>query len=400
MPRIARKGDSVRRSFSPIEVTLKWTDMSGDTDFDLAIVYTRKGSNEVGVCWGQDLGSLDGYPFMRHSGDAIGDDEEEEVLIEQPDAFDSIWVFVWDYGDSDAESGGVVGGEPTDLGAGSVTACLVDDHAIETEVPLVASSTPANCFCIATLDCTGSEIAVSNTSASGVLSGLTSTKELLGIVGADQPSFVHASIGSKGGTEPISRPSLSPQDMMGTVRTMLANHAAHQKQRGNNSQVLALVHENNVVNEAKRLGFDEQPVRNAIDSWLHKNSWDRFDELHKRCVKHISSAREGAWVKNRGIRNATKACEMLGYPDHSTKRLVDEVLEEMGCQTEADVDQEWMAGVEHYLRTNSITEKYKKKDFASMQSIVTSKGFDPDRAKSKLQTHLEGLNLKLKTGWF
>lgn len=185
--KIAKKRSTTSGSFSQLEVTLQWSDMGEDVDFDLAVMYKPKGSNDIGLVWPLNLGESTSFPFMKHSGDEAGDDSEEQVFIEKAGEMDKIWIFVWEYGDSDTDKGGMLEGIPARFQDGTVSVVIEDDQGNQTEVSLATDGAGANCCCIAILDCTGEQIELNNTSSAGLIKELADTEQLMAIANGETP---------------------------------------------------------------------------------------------------------------------------------------------------------------------------------------------------------------------
>ena len=184
--KIARKKPSSKGpAFSRLEVSLAWSGI--DADLDLAVMFKPKGSSEIGLCWGLDVGSLSEFPFMLHSGDEAGDDAEETVVIQDPSAIEKAWIFVWEYGDDETGQGGMLEGVPARFDEGEISVIIEDDLGNETEVSLETVGAGANCCCIAILDCSGDEIELSNQSSAGLIHDLAETEQLLDVVNGRTP---------------------------------------------------------------------------------------------------------------------------------------------------------------------------------------------------------------------
>jgi hypothetical protein len=218
-------------------------------------------------------------------------------------------------------------------------------------------------------------------------------------------SFRHQSIPRKGQAKVPKVPLVkvpvgadSPKDFRTLVRETMNGLALQQRNTGN-CQVLFPEHEATVIQIGERHGFETSDVTRTINRWLESNNWVRFDALQEKCTSRLDSAKKGSVVLTSGIRNAEKACQQYRLPAHRVEKLIQSALEEMGAKSEPAADKIWQEHVGHYLRTNGITKKYKKDDFADMLGMVTATGFDQDRASSKLTEHLMEQGLVLKSGW-
>lgn len=203
--------------------------------------------------------------------------------------------------------------------------------------------------------------------------------------------------GGSDGAGPVGADSA--KDLRTVVRETM-NGLAEQQRNAGGCQVLFPEHEATVVQIGARHGFKDSDVAKTLNRWLERHNWLRFEVLRDKCISRLESAKKGSVVLASGIRNAEKACQQYRLPAHRVEKLIQSALEEMGAKSEVATDKIWQEHVGHYLRTNGITNKYKKDDFANMLRMVTATGFDQDRGSSKLTEYLTEQGLVLKSGWF
>jgi hypothetical protein len=87
-----------------IKITLKW---STDTDLDLCVFFKQKNGANGGVFSNEyrgkkkDLGSLDSFPYIKHSGDqkepSLGAASSEEIKIAKLDDMDTVYLCIVNY---------------------------------------------------------------------------------------------------------------------------------------------------------------------------------------------------------------------------------------------------------------------------------------------------------------
>jgi uncharacterized protein involved in tellurium resistance len=102
---LKRKGEAAPFTFNErIKIEMVW---SSDTDLDLCLFWKTKDGKEGGVFSDEynqnkdDLGSLDKFPFIKHSGDEKtprpGGESNEQILIKNIDALSELYVVVLNY---------------------------------------------------------------------------------------------------------------------------------------------------------------------------------------------------------------------------------------------------------------------------------------------------------------
>ncbi|MBD8982397.1 MAG: hypothetical protein EGR83_10195 [Bacteroides cellulosilyticus] len=103
---LRKKSDSATFSFNErVIVTLLW---SSETDLDLCLFFKKKNGEVGGVFSDEyrqnrdDLGALNKFPFIMHSGDAKepqpGGEESEEIKIAKLDDIAEAYVVIVNYG--------------------------------------------------------------------------------------------------------------------------------------------------------------------------------------------------------------------------------------------------------------------------------------------------------------
>ncbi len=102
---LKRKGEAAPFTFNEkLQIEMIW---SSETDLDLCLFWKTKEGQEGGVFSNEynqnmdDLGSLDKFPFIKHSGDAKvprpGGEENEEIKVKNIDALSELYVVVVNY---------------------------------------------------------------------------------------------------------------------------------------------------------------------------------------------------------------------------------------------------------------------------------------------------------------
>jgi uncharacterized protein involved in tellurium resistance len=102
---LKRKGEAAPFTFNEkLQIEMIW---SSDTDLDLCLFWKKKDGNIGGVFSNEynqnmdDLGSLDKFPFIKHSGDAKtprpGGEENEEIKVKNIDSLSELYVVVLNY---------------------------------------------------------------------------------------------------------------------------------------------------------------------------------------------------------------------------------------------------------------------------------------------------------------
>jgi uncharacterized protein involved in tellurium resistance len=102
---LKRKGDSAPFTFDDrFQIEMVW---SSDTDLDLCLFWKTKDGKEGGVFSNEynqnvkDLGSLDEFPFILHSGDEKtprpGGESNEQIRVKNIDALSELYVCVLNY---------------------------------------------------------------------------------------------------------------------------------------------------------------------------------------------------------------------------------------------------------------------------------------------------------------
>jgi uncharacterized protein involved in tellurium resistance len=102
---IKRKGEAALFTFNEkLQIEMVW---SSDTDLDLCLFWKTKDGKEGGVFSDEynqnkdDLGSLDQFPFIKHSGDEKtprpGGESNEQIKVKNIDALAELYVVVLNY---------------------------------------------------------------------------------------------------------------------------------------------------------------------------------------------------------------------------------------------------------------------------------------------------------------
>lgn len=130
-------------------VSLTWT---SEVDLDLMAFYTKKDGTHGGVFsenLGGSHGDLNGFPFMRLSGDegvgATGGDNEENMQIVNLDEIDKLYVVALNYTDAKAKNA------DASFSAYNGKVSVINDKGEAFEVPL-ASTDKGTVALIATID--------------------------------------------------------------------------------------------------------------------------------------------------------------------------------------------------------------------------------------------------------
>jgi hypothetical protein len=103
---LKRKGESAPFTFNDrLQIEMIW---SSDTDLDLCLFWKTKDGKEGGVFSNEynqnmsDLGFLDKFPFIKHSGDEKtprpGGESNEQIKVKSIDTLSDLYVVVLNYG--------------------------------------------------------------------------------------------------------------------------------------------------------------------------------------------------------------------------------------------------------------------------------------------------------------
>ncbi len=127
-------------------IKMKWTT---EADFDLAVLIEKK-SGGLDMCYYNNLGDLNAWPFMKLSGDAgVGDtggDNEEQMKISQlDDDVAKAHIVVWDYGQ-------VTAGGKARFDNSDVHVEFMDNTGTMHDVSLAAAGDLGNTVVLATID--------------------------------------------------------------------------------------------------------------------------------------------------------------------------------------------------------------------------------------------------------
>ena len=102
---LKRKGEAAPFTFNEkLQIEMVW---SSDTDLDLCLFWKTKDGNMGGVFSNEyrqnndDLGSLDKFPFIKHSGDEKtprpGGESNEQIKVKSIDTLSELYVVVLNY---------------------------------------------------------------------------------------------------------------------------------------------------------------------------------------------------------------------------------------------------------------------------------------------------------------
>jgi uncharacterized protein involved in tellurium resistance len=144
------KGEEAHISVEQLMVTLSWTT---DVDLDLMVFYEGSDGQIGGIFTdeipGGDLGSLNDFPYIQHSGDegvgAQGGDNEETVRITKLDDMSKVHIITLNYTDAANKRDSNFADYDADVE-------VLDDKGEAVEVPL-NSTTPGTVANIAEIDC-------------------------------------------------------------------------------------------------------------------------------------------------------------------------------------------------------------------------------------------------------
>jgi hypothetical protein len=103
---LKRKGESAPFTFNErLQIEMVW---SSDTDLDLCLFWKTKDGKEGGVFSNEynqnvnDLGFLDKFPFIKHSGDTKtprpGGESNEQIKVKNIDTLGELYIVVLNYG--------------------------------------------------------------------------------------------------------------------------------------------------------------------------------------------------------------------------------------------------------------------------------------------------------------
>lgn len=173
--KLVQKNSEVKLdSFSGhVAVKMKWTSA---VDFDLAALFVKKNGDEGLVYFGS-TGSLDSFPFIKLDKDAgVGDqggDNEENLTIAKIDDFSKVHLVAWDYK-------AVQKGKHARFDNSDIKLHLDDGKDISHEVHLHTGDM-GNTIIIATIDNSGDQPKLINTSKVGTLKNLNDSADILAI---------------------------------------------------------------------------------------------------------------------------------------------------------------------------------------------------------------------------
>jgi uncharacterized protein involved in tellurium resistance len=102
---LKRKGETAPFTFNEkMQIEMVW---SSDTDLDLCLFWKTKDGKEGGVFSNEynqnmnDLGSLDKFPFIKHSGDEKtprpGGESNEQIRVKNIDSLSELYICVLNY---------------------------------------------------------------------------------------------------------------------------------------------------------------------------------------------------------------------------------------------------------------------------------------------------------------
>jgi uncharacterized protein involved in tellurium resistance len=102
---LKRKGESAPFTFNErLQIEMVW---SSNTDLDLCLFWKTKDGKEGGVFSNEynqnmnDLGALDKFPFIKHSGDEKtprpGGESNEQIKVKNIDALSELYIVVLNY---------------------------------------------------------------------------------------------------------------------------------------------------------------------------------------------------------------------------------------------------------------------------------------------------------------
>lgn len=177
---IKQKGGSATlESLKQLMVKMSW---SSAADFDLAAIYKDK-TGKKGMVYFSELGNLQGYPYMKLSGDAgVGDSvdsggNEETMRITSLEEMSEVHLIVWDYG-------AVQSGSTARFQGSDVKVSVIDDKNNSNEVD-VDTGDMGNVLVLAKIDNSspmGAQLI--NESKIGTLKGLSNSDQLWAIAEA------------------------------------------------------------------------------------------------------------------------------------------------------------------------------------------------------------------------
>ncbi len=173
---LKQKGQDTLISLKDLTIKMSW---STAADFDLAVIYKTK-SDEKGIVYFGDLGSLEHFPHIQLDKDAgVGDaagSKQETLNIKHLNDMKYVWLFCWDYGM-------VKSGQTARFSGSDVNLSLVDREGNQNTVELDDVVEDGNVCCIATIDNTSPTGAMLiNVSRSATLHKLETLNQLFEVV--------------------------------------------------------------------------------------------------------------------------------------------------------------------------------------------------------------------------
>jgi len=172
-------GAATLESLKQLMVKMSW---KTGADFDLAAIYKDK-TGKTGMVYFGEKGDLQGYPYMKLSGDAgVGDTvdsggNEETMRITSLEEMSEVHLVVWDYG-------AIQKGDKARFAGSDVQVSIVDDKG-NTNMVALDTGDVGNVLVLAKIDNTspiGAQLV--NESKVGTLKGLQNSQQLWDIVTA------------------------------------------------------------------------------------------------------------------------------------------------------------------------------------------------------------------------
>lgn len=178
---LVQKGQEANLENDALKQAIVEMSWNSAADFDLAVLIEKK-SGGLDMCYFGSLGNLNGWPFMKLSGDAgIGDtvdsggNKETMRIAKLDDDIAKAHIVVWDYGM-------VQKGKPARFSDSDVKVKLLDQNGSSHDVSLDTGDAGNVCI-LASID-NSSPIGAKlvNTSKAGTLKGLSNASTILEIV--------------------------------------------------------------------------------------------------------------------------------------------------------------------------------------------------------------------------
>jgi len=163
-----------------LTASLKWTTAA---DFDLAAVYESK-EGKRGLIYFGEHGQLEAFPYIQLGKDAGIDDtggqKTEELIINNLEVMNAVWLFCWDYSMVQA-------GKKARFKDSDVSLTISDESGNHSKIEIETGERGNVCY-LASIDNTDPKgPQLTNTQLAGTLQGLKTIEQLMALVRYQAP---------------------------------------------------------------------------------------------------------------------------------------------------------------------------------------------------------------------